>query len=77
MVPGAYLALFAGDTCISASEKHECHVLCKLHHDLIAVNHVVNHVNPNVHGIGQVEAGHWKYKRVKLGSGQTYNCSAD
>jgi hypothetical protein len=38
---------------------------------------ILNHVNPNVHGIGQVEAVHWKCKRLKLGSGQAYNCSSD
>jgi hypothetical protein len=38
---------------------------------------ILNHVNPNVHGIGQVEAMHWKYKRRKLGGGQTYDFSAD
>jgi hypothetical protein len=36
---------------------------------------VLNHVNPNVHSIGQGEARHWKYKRLKLGGSQTYNRS--
>jgi hypothetical protein len=30
---------------------------------------ILNHVNRNVHGIGQGEAWHGKYKRLKLGSG--------
>jgi hypothetical protein len=36
---------------------------------------ILTHVNPNVHGIGQGEAR--KYKRLKLGSGQAYDRSAD
>jgi hypothetical protein len=42
---------------------------------------ILNHVNPNVLGIGQGESRHMKYKRLKLGGGQTYttvrltNCS--
>jgi hypothetical protein len=35
---GNQLALFADDTCIFATEKHECHVLCKLQRGLTAVN---------------------------------------
>jgi hypothetical protein len=31
---------------------------------------ILNHVNPNVHGIGQGEAMHRKYKRFKLGGSQ-------
>jgi hypothetical protein len=38
---------------------------------------ILNHVNTNLHGIGQGKARHWKYKRLKLGGGQAYNCSAD
>jgi hypothetical protein len=34
-------------------------------------------VNPNVHGIGQGEAMHEKYKRLTLGGGQAYDGSAD
>jgi hypothetical protein len=37
---------------------------------------ILNHVNPNVHGIGQREAMHKKYKRLKLGGGQAYDQSA-
>jgi hypothetical protein len=37
----------------------------------------LNHVNPNVCGTGQGEAMHRKYKRLKLGGGQDYNCSTD
>jgi hypothetical protein len=38
---------------------------------------ILNHIYQNVHGIGQGEARHRKYKRLKLGSSQTYNHSAD
>jgi hypothetical protein len=38
---------------------------------------ILNHVNPNVNGIGQWEARHRKYKRLKLGSGQAHDHSAD
>jgi hypothetical protein len=38
---------------------------------------IQNHVNPNVHNIGQGEAQHRKYKRLKLGSGQAYDRSSD
>jgi hypothetical protein len=38
---------------------------------------IVNQLNQNVHGIGQGEATHRKYKRLKLGGGQTYDRSAD
>jgi hypothetical protein len=31
---------------------------------------IQNHINPNVHGIGQGEARHGKHKRLKLGCGQ-------
>jgi hypothetical protein len=36
---------------------------------------ILNHVNPNIRGIGQGEAMHRKYKRLKLGGGQRTNCS--
>jgi hypothetical protein len=38
---------------------------------------ILNRVNLNVHGIGQGEARHKKYKRLKLGGGQAYDHSAD
>jgi hypothetical protein len=38
---------------------------------------ILNIVNPNVCGIGLGEAMHRKYKRLKLGGGQAYDCSAD
>jgi hypothetical protein len=34
---------------------------------------ILNHVNPNVRGIGQGAARHRKYKRPKLGGGQAYD----
>jgi hypothetical protein len=37
---------------------------------------ILKHRNPIVHGIGQEEAMHRKYKRLKHGGGQTYNRSA-
>jgi hypothetical protein len=36
-----------------------------------------NHDNENVRNIGQVEAGHRKYKRLKLDGGQAYDRSSD
>jgi hypothetical protein len=38
---------------------------------------ILTRVHPNVRGIGQGEARHRKYKRLKLGCGQAYNHSAD
>jgi hypothetical protein len=38
---------------------------------------ILNHVNPNVRGIGQGEARHKNYRRVKLGGGQAYDRSAE
>jgi hypothetical protein len=37
---------------------------------------IQNHVNKNVRNIGQVEARHIKYKRLKLGGGQAYDRSS-
>jgi hypothetical protein len=36
-----------------------------------------NHPNPNVRAIGQGEAIHRKYKRLKLGGSQAYHRSSD
>jgi hypothetical protein len=36
-----------------------------------------NHENEHVHGTGQGEARHRKYKRLKLGGGQAYDRSSD
>jgi hypothetical protein len=38
---------------------------------------VQNHDNENVHNIGQGEAQHRKYKRLKLGGCQAYDHSGD
>jgi hypothetical protein len=38
---------------------------------------ILNHNNKNVLYIGQGEARHRKYKRVKLGGGQAYDRSSD
>jgi hypothetical protein len=36
-----------------------------------------NHVNEHVRGIGQGEARHRKYNKLKLGGGQVYDHSSD
>jgi hypothetical protein len=36
-----------------------------------------NHENEHVRGIGQGEARHRKYKRLKLGGGQAYDRSSE
>jgi hypothetical protein len=36
---------------------------------------IKNHGNVNVPNMGQGEAQHRKYKKLKLGGGQTYDCS--
>jgi hypothetical protein len=38
---------------------------------------IQNHENANVRNIGQSEARHRKYKRLKLGGGQAYDRSSD
>jgi hypothetical protein len=38
---------------------------------------ILNHENENVRCIGQGEAQHRKYKRLKLGGGQAYDRSSD
>jgi hypothetical protein len=38
---------------------------------------IQNHENANVRNIGQGEARHRKYKRLKLGGGQAYKRSKD
>jgi hypothetical protein len=42
-----------------------------------AISLAVNHENANVRNIGQGEARHRKYKRLKLGGGQAYDRSSD
>jgi hypothetical protein len=37
---------------------------------------IQNHCNENVRNIGQGEANHRKYKRLKLGGGQAYDRSS-
>jgi hypothetical protein len=61
---------------------HELHVAFKIPYVYTYITNlcrtqaevILSHVNPNVRGIGQ-EAR--KYKRLKLGSGQAYDCSPD
>jgi hypothetical protein len=36
---------------------------------------IQNHENVNVRNIGQSEVQHRKFKRLRLGGGQTYDCS--
>jgi hypothetical protein len=38
---------------------------------------IQNYYNENVRNIGQGEARHRKYKRLKLGGGQAYDRSSD
>jgi hypothetical protein len=38
---------------------------------------IQNHEDTNVRNIGQGEARHRKYKRLKLGGGQAYDRSSD
>jgi hypothetical protein len=38
---------------------------------------ILNNANPNIRGIEQGEARHWKYKRLELGGGQAYARPAD
>jgi hypothetical protein len=47
-------------------------ILCRTQAELI-----LNHVNASVRGIGQGEARHRKYKKLKPGGGQAYDRSAD
>jgi hypothetical protein len=37
---------------------------------------ILNHENPKVRAIGQEEQRHRKYKRLKLGGGQSYDHSS-
>jgi hypothetical protein len=46
--------------------------LCRTHAEVI-----VNHVNPDVHDMGQGEARHRKYMRLKSWGNQAYSHSAD
>jgi hypothetical protein len=46
--------------------------LCKQQAEIIQ-----NHENEHVRSIGQGEAGHRKYKRLKLGGGHAYDRSSD
>jgi hypothetical protein len=43
--------------------------LCRQHVEVIQ-----NHDNENVRNIGQGEAQHRNYKKLKLGGGQAYDC---
>jgi hypothetical protein len=36
---------------------------------------IQSYLNPNVRAVGQGEARHWKYKRLKLGDSQAYDQS--
>jgi hypothetical protein len=38
---------------------------------------IQHHENIHIRNIGQGEARHRKYKRLKLGGGQAYDCSSD
>jgi hypothetical protein len=64
---------------------HDLHVAFKIPYvyDLITklcrqqAEVIPNYHNPNVPNIGQGEAQHRKYKRLKLGGGQAYDRSSD
>jgi hypothetical protein len=61
------------DVAFKISYVHEYIIkLCRTEAELI-----LNHVNPNVRGIGQGETRHRKYKRLKLGGCLAYDLSAD
>jgi hypothetical protein len=38
---------------------------------------ILNHVNPNVHIVGEGQAMYMKYKRLKLGDSQAYGRSTN
>jgi hypothetical protein len=38
---------------------------------------ILNHINPNVHGNGQGLTMHRKYKKLKVGSSEAFDHSAD
>jgi hypothetical protein len=58
---------------IIRNQKYDCITkLCRRQAEIIQ-----NHPNPNVRAIGQGEAIHRKYKRLKLGGGQAYHRSSD
>jgi hypothetical protein len=46
-------------------------------YDYITTEVIQNHENEHVRNIGQGEARHRKYKRLKLGGGQAYDRSSD
>jgi hypothetical protein len=62
---------------------HNLHMAFKIPYDHITklcstqTEVTINNLNPNVHGTGQGEARHRKYKRLKLGGSQAYDSSAD
>jgi hypothetical protein len=43
----------------------------------LPVKVIQNHDNENVRNIGQGKARHRKYKRLKIGGSQAYDCSSD
>jgi hypothetical protein len=68
--------------CTSVRELHVAFEITYVHDYItklwrIQAELILNHVNPNVRGIGQGEARHRKYKRLKLGGGQVYGRSAN
>jgi hypothetical protein len=61
--------------CVSLKISYEYDYIIKLCRTCAEV--ILNHVNPNVYGIGKGEARHRKCKRLKLGGGEDYNRPAD
>jgi hypothetical protein len=52
-----------------------CDYITKLCRQLAEV--IQNHDNENIRNIGQCEARHGKYKKLKFGGGQAYDRSSD
>jgi hypothetical protein len=63
------LEIFQG---AQGSQYHYITQLCRQQAEVIE-----NHENGHVHSVGQDEARHTKYYRLKLGGGQAYDASSD
>jgi hypothetical protein len=65
------------DRCIPVRELHVVFKVTYVYDYITQAEVIVNRVNTNLRGIGQGKARHVKYKRLKLGGGQTCDRSAD
>jgi hypothetical protein len=74
-----YAMLSLRNSCTATEER--CFIRCPCRdtsRPVIQCPEVIqNHDNEHVRGIGQGEARHTKYKRLKLGGGQAYDRSID